>query len=93
MKPTPQISDSQPASRSFPLSDYNFQATAEAPTTSSAVLPATKSSAFHKLSSELFSKTTGDYFAELLAFAVIAGVIAWPVVSMLHAITRMVRNY
>jgi hypothetical protein len=94
MKPTPQISHDQNASQSFPLSDYNFQATVEAPASSSAVLPATKSSAFHKLSSELFAaKTTGDYFAELLSFVMIGGIAAWPVISMLHAITRMVRNY
>ena len=93
MKPTPQISDSQKAARSFPFSDYNFQPTIEAPASSSAVLPATKSAAFHKLSSEVFAKTTGEYFAELLVFAAIAMVVAWPVIAALHAVTRMVRNY
>ena len=94
MKPTLQISPSQHASRSFPLTNYSFQATAESQTSSSADLPATKSPAFHKLSNEVFgSKTTGDYFAELFVFIVIGGIVAWPVISMLHAITRMVRNY
>jgi hypothetical protein len=94
MKPTPQITPGRDAPPSFPQTDYNFQATAEAPTTSSAILPATKSPAFHKLSSEIFGrKTTGEYFAELFVFVLISGIVAWPVMSMLHAITRMVRNY
>jgi hypothetical protein len=94
MKPTSQISDSQPASRNFPLSDYNYQAIVEAPASSSAVLPATKAPAFYKLSSQFFgAETIRNYVAELLFFTMIAGIAAWPVISMLHAITRMVRNY
>jgi hypothetical protein len=94
MKPTPQISPKQKASQSFPLSDYNFQPTVEAPTSSSAVRPATKSPAFHKLGSEFFgAEASRNYVAELLFFVLISGIAAWPVVYTLHAITRMVRNY
>jgi hypothetical protein len=94
MKPTPQITPDEHAPRPFPLTDYNFQATAETPTSSSAVVPAEKSPAFHKLSSELFGVEAERHFiAELLFFILISGVTAWPVMSMLHAITRMVRNY
>ena len=94
MKPTPQISASQNASRSFPLSDYSFQPTIEAKSVSSPAPRTTKAPAFHELSREIFAvKTTRDYIAELLVFAFIAGVVAWPVIAALHAITRMVRNY
>jgi hypothetical protein len=94
MKPTPPISPDEHAPRTFPLTDYNFQATAETPTSSSAVIPATKSPAFHKLSSEIFGVEAERHFiAELLLFILISGIAAWPVMSMLHAITRMVRNY
>src|SRR6266487_4458938 len=42
MKPTPQLSSNQRAARSFPLTDYSFQATAQASANTAAVLPATK---------------------------------------------------
>jgi hypothetical protein len=94
MKPTPQISHSQHASRSFPLTDYSFQTTVDAKSGSSAVLPETKSPAFHKLSSEfLGAETSRDYIVELSAFAVISVVSAWPVISSIVAVVRMLRNY
>jgi hypothetical protein len=90
MKPTIQISPSQHASRSFPLTDYSFQATAGAKSGSSAVRPATKPPPFHKLSSEFFgAETSRDYFAELLFFILIAGIAAWPVMSMLACLAWM----
>jgi hypothetical protein len=94
MKPTPPITPDREASPSFPLTDYNFQPTVETPASSCAVPAAKKSPAFHKLSSEVFGqKTTGEHFAELFVFVVISALVAWPVLAMLHAITRMVRNY
>jgi hypothetical protein len=94
MKPTPQISSEQQAARSFPLTDYDFQPNVEAKPVSSSALPKTKAPAFHELSREIFAvKTTRDYIAELLVFALVAGIVAWPVIAALHAITRMVRNY
>ncbi|MGC2354043.1 MAG: hypothetical protein WA496_11640 [Candidatus Udaeobacter sp.] len=94
MKPTVQIAPNQHASRNFPLTDYSFQATVDAKSGSSAVVPAKKAPAFHKLSSEFFgAETSRDYFAELLFFILIAGIAAWPMVSMLIAVIRMIRNY
>ena len=104
MKPTPQISHEQQAARSFPLTDYNYQpaeiagdtpaTTAEAPGKTAAALAARKSPAFHKVSGEFFgTEASRHYAAELLFFVLITGIAAWPVMSMLHAITRMVRNY
>ena len=94
MKPTSQISPSQHASRSFPLTDYNFQATVDAKASSAAVRPVTKSPAFHKLSSEFFgAETNRDYIVELLFFILITGIAAWPIISAIVAMIRMVRNY
>ena len=94
MKPTIQISPSQHAFRSFPLTDYSYQATVDAKSGSSAVRPATKAPAFHKLSSEFFgAETSRDYIAELFFFILITGIAAWPVTSMLIAVTRLIRNY
>ena len=104
MKPTLQINHKQCGSRrdnragrnhqSFPLTDYNYRPTAETQLSPAAGRPATKAPAFHKLSSEfLGAERSRDYVAELSFFIVITGIAAWPVVSMLIAITRMIRNY
>jgi hypothetical protein len=104
MKPTPQISHTQRASRhdtrarrrhpSFPLTDYNYRRTAENQVSSSAARPATKLPAFHKLSSEFFgAESSWGYIAELFFFILITGIAAWPVMSMLIAVTRLIRNY
>ena len=54
----------------------------------------TESPAFHKLSSEFFgAETSRDYVAELLFFILITGIAAWPVVTMLIAVIRLIRNY
>jgi hypothetical protein len=104
MKPTLQINHKQCGSRrdnregrsrpSFPLTDYNYHPTAETQMSSSAGRPATKSPAFHKLSSEfLGAETSRDYIAELLFFILITGIAVWPIMSMLIAVIRMIRNY
>ena len=104
MKPILQINHKQRGSRrdnragrnhqSFPLTDYNYRPTAETQVSSSAGRLATKSPAFHKLSSEFFgAETTRDYIAELSFFVLITGIAAWPVMSMLIAVIRMIRNY
>jgi len=50
--------------------------------------------AFHKLSSEFFgAESSRDYIAELFFFILISAVAAWPVTSMLIAVTRLIRNY
>ena len=80
--------------KGFPLTDYNYHPTAESQVNSSARWRATKSPAFHKLSSEfLGGETSRDYLAELLFFIVITGLAAWPIMSMLIAVIRMIRNY
>jgi hypothetical protein len=104
MKPILQINHKQRGPRrdnrarrsqkSFPLTDYNYHPTAENQGNSSALWRTTKSPAFHKLSSEfLGGETSRDYVAELLFFILITGIAAWPVVSMLIAVIRLIRNY
>jgi hypothetical protein len=104
MKPIPQINDKQRRSRRdnragrgnrrvLPT-DYNYRPTAERQLNSSAGRPAAKLPAFHKLSSEFFgTEGSRDYVAELLYFVLITGIAAWPVMSMLIAVVRMIRNY
>jgi hypothetical protein len=80
--------------QSLPLTDYNYHPTAETQVNSSARWRATKSPAFHKLSSEFLGpETSRDYVAELLFFILITCLAAWPVMSMLIAVVRMIRNY
>src|SRR4029077_2840775 len=104
MKPIVQINHKQRGSRrhnrarrphqSFPLTDHNYRPTAEAETLSPAGEPAIKSPAFHKLSSEFLStETSRDYVAEFLFFVLITCLAAWPVMWLLIAVVRMIRNY
>ena len=104
MKPILQTNHKQRGSRrdnrprhshqSFPLTDYNYRPTAEAEASSLAGRPATKAPAFHKLSSKFFgAETSRDYFAELLFFILIAGIAAWPIISAIIAVVRLLRNY
>jgi len=47
---------------------------------------------FRKLSSEFFgTETSRDYVTELTLFALIAGVSAWPIISMIAALYRMLK--
>jgi hypothetical protein len=104
MKPILQINHKQRGSRrdnsagrsrqSFPLTDYNYRPTGQSQVNSSTGRPAIKSPAFHELSSKFFgAETSRDYAAELLFFILITGLAAWPIMSMLIAVIRMIRNY
>jgi hypothetical protein len=104
MKPIPQINHNQSGARhenrgrrehpSFPLTEYNYRPTGETQLSSSTGRPSTKLPAFHKLSSEfLGAETSRNYVAELSFFILIAGIAAWPVMSMLIAVARLIRNY
>jgi len=91
MKPTPQISHNQNARQSFPVTDYNFQATGDGKSSSAALFPTTKPSGFHKLSSEYFGVEESRHYAvEFSAFTVLGLITAWPIMSMLIAVTRLV---
>ena len=78
----------------FPLTNYNYRPRAKSQVSCSAGRPPTKLPAFHKLSSEFFgAESSRDYIAELFFFILITGIAAWPVMSMLIAVTRLIRNY
>jgi hypothetical protein len=93
MKPTPRTDSPQGIVRSFPLTDYSFQETVEAPPRTSGVPSTTKPVAFHKLSTEVFNETSRAYAAEFFFLALITGISAWPMIAALVAIVRLVRNY
>jgi hypothetical protein len=106
MKPTPLLNSGERSSRgesrasrahgSFPLTDYQYQSSAEARSVS-AFVPGKASSVselrnFRKLSSEfLADETTRDYVKEGILFTVIVAVSAWPIISMISALARLVR--
>ena len=39
------------------------------------------------------AETSRQYVAELLLFILITGISAWPIISAIVAVTRLVRNY
>ena len=106
MKPIPQTKSNQchvygdnPAlrdHRNFPLTDYSYQSTAK---TGDYILPVPGNAArisklrmFRKLSSDFFgTETSRNYVAEFVLFALIAGVAAWPIISMIAALYRMLK--
>jgi hypothetical protein len=96
MKPTTQISSDQRNERSFPLTDYQYQTSAQSVDRAVAEkTPAARElQTFRKLSTEFFAiETPRDYVAELFFFILITGIAAWPIISSMVAITRLVRNY
>jgi len=71
--------------------DYNFQATGDPQSSCSSVYPAKKSPPFHRLSSEFFgAEAYRDYVTNFLVFSVLGLITAWPIMSMLIAVTRLV---
>jgi hypothetical protein len=95
MKPTPQVSSSERKQRSFPLTDYQYQATTSADRSVAPKMPAARElQTFRKLSAEFFAtEIPRDYVAELFLFILISGIATWPIISSMIAITRLVRNY
>src|SRR5947207_11375458 len=91
MKTTPQISQNRHTG--FPSMDYNFQATGDPKSSSSNVYPAKKSPPFHRLSSEFFgAEESRHHLVEFSAFTVLGLITAWPIMSMLIAVTRLDRK-
>ena len=75
------------------MTDYNFQPTGDAKSSSAAIFPTTKPSGFHKLSSEYFDvEESRHYVAEFSAFTVLGLITAWPIMSMVIAVARLLRN-
>jgi hypothetical protein len=84
MKPTPQISHNP----GFPLSDYNYQPTADAKITAGRSI--TKLTGFHKLSSDFIgTEMVRDFAVEFSTFTLIAVISAWPIYSSIVAVARL----
>jgi hypothetical protein len=95
MKPTPQISSEANNRKTFPLTDYHYQATTETPRASAKeARGAAPVLSIWKLSADfLANEATRDFAVEFGLFGLIAGLSGWPILSMLVAVTRMIRNY
>jgi hypothetical protein len=86
MKPTPQISHNRQAG--FPLTDYDYQPTPDAKITAGRQIA--KLTGFHKLSSDFIAtEVARDYVVEFSAFTVIALISAWPILSSIVAVARL----
>lgn len=85
---------SHPAA-SLPVTDYHYlRTTAEFPGRASDLKGATpgRIPSFHRLSHDFIgSELKRDYFSEATLFAIIVGISAWPIVSMMHAMAALVK--
>lgn len=100
MKPLSQISaqrrsyrgEEAPAGlrQEHPVTDYHYHAKSgdlRAPKNRIKLVPPALAPSFRDLSSEfLATEMKRDYVAEALFFAIIVGVSAWPIVSMIKAL-------
>ena len=106
MKPKPYISIDQRDSRrdssarrnrqSSPLMDCFYQSNTNPGGSSSPISGDTfrvsKLRMFRKLSSDFLGAEAGrNYVAELAIFSLITGVAAWPIISMIVALYRMIK--
>jgi len=84
MKPTPEISHNT----GFPLTDYNYQPTADAGITGGRQIA--KPTGFHKLSSDFIgTEMVRDFAVEFSTFTVIAALSAWPIGLSIVAVARL----
>jgi hypothetical protein len=95
MKPTPQVSHQSTRRANFPLVDYHYQTTRDTSVAGATAVSSTRSlRAIWKMSAEFFGAEAGrEYAIELSSFCLLATLSAWPIVTMLIAVVRMVRNY
>jgi hypothetical protein len=104
MKPAPQISspkdeappETNPSHRqpSAPLTDYNFKTTADTSAGAAVSLPEKNLRAFRTVGRDFLDREMNrDDVAEFFFFALITGISAWPIFSMIETVTRLVRKY
>ena len=99
MKPTPQTknqssapNDDESEQRKFPLTDYSYQATAEAVSRSSGATAKgiAELRTFRKVSREFFdTEASLEYALEAIFFAWILATAAWPVSVMIRQLITM----
>jgi hypothetical protein len=92
--PHAETRPSRPAA-SLPVTDYQYlRTTAEFPGRATDLKGATpeRIPPFHRLSHDFIgSEMKRDYFSEAVFFAIIVGISAWPIVSMVHAMAALVK--
>jgi hypothetical protein len=89
MKPTPQITHTHAG---FPLTDYNYQPTAEGKITAGKKIA--NLTGLYKLSSDFIgTEMVRDYAIQFSAFTFITLVSAWPIYLSIVAMIRMLRNW
>ena len=97
MKPTPQISAKRAEATTFSahrLPVSNDCVVSRSRRREKNTDPRVELKTFRKLSTEFFAtEIPRDYIAELFFFILITGIAAWPIISSMVAITRLVRNY
>lgn len=87
-----EISASRLYSKNYPLTDYHFHAPASGVGSSNKPARPVFAPGFRNLSKEFLGvETTRSYVAEVLFFAIIVGVSAWPIVSMAQALAQFVK--
>ncbi|HST30975.1 MAG TPA: hypothetical protein VLK27_09085 [Chthoniobacterales bacterium] len=91
MKPTPQITHNRQTG--FPLTDHNYQPTAD-PSITAAGQKIAKLTGFHKMSSDFIgTEMFRDYVTEFSAFTIIGLISAWPICLSIIAMARMLRAW
>jgi hypothetical protein len=89
MKPTPQISQNR--NSRFPITDCNYQPTADPRVTGSRSVA--KLTGLHKLSSDFIgTEMVRDFAVEFSMFTVIAALSAWPILLSIAAVARLLWN-
>ena len=81
--------------RKHPLTDYHFHAASSEVRSGGSSHKLTRpvfAPGFRDLSNKfLGAETTRNYVAEVLLFAIIVGVSAWPIISMVQAMARLIK--
>jgi hypothetical protein len=89
-------SSASPAQRSFPLTDHSYQSRAEVETRSASSAASIQQPralrelhTFRSISTEFFgTEATVNYVADVVFFACITCIAAWPIVVAIHQLTR-----
>ncbi len=84
----------QARTRSYPRTDYLFRSPATGAVATRIERPAASSAelrAFRQMSSDRLAEGKVSYLIEMLVFAVVIGLIAWPLISLLVLMSQTAR--
>ena len=77
----------------LPFLTQNFQASSESCRAGGSSSQPAEKPRLWQLTTQLFAQERANAIAEFVGFAVVGVLSCWPVVVMMHSVTRMVRNY